>query len=171
MVARFSAWLAALLATFALGACQAPEAPPPLPLGEARLDRAALEIEARHSEDARIGDLAGLLVSVSNRSPAPVDRIRIDVSAPYFVGLELRRTDPAPRAVAVGTGEYTFVFDGPRPGSRFGYLIVLTPMVEGEFPAEVTVSVLDRENRQNVLAIYDIRTRVSQRPMEPTSDG
>lgn len=147
-----------LVVTLASAGCSPsppPQAPPP-----PSASRALLDVQARHSEDAELGGLAGLLVAVENRSTQPVRGIRITISASYFSGLELRRFDPPPLRTELGPAAYTFEFTGPRPGVRFGYLIVLTPRQEGEYPAEVTVLMVGPDEREELLAIYDITTRV-----------
>ncbi|MFN8534284.1 MAG: hypothetical protein U0556_12155 [Dehalococcoidia bacterium] len=162
-----------LLCWALLAACQPVQSTPPAEaparlVSERVASPAALDVHSRHSEDATIGELAGLLVSIDNRSTDRVGPIRIDVSSDYFDGLELRATDPKAIQTEVGPAGYSFVFDGPRPGVRNGYLIVLIPRREGEYPAEVTVSVVGADRRENLLAIYDISTRVNERPSTET---
>jgi hypothetical protein len=155
--------LTTLAATFTVGwtAVESPDvrslAPSP---PRSAIDRQSVAIVARHSERAKIGDLAGLLVTIENRSGTPLDRIRISVSRDYFDGLELRRTEPG-AAIVDRADRRELTFAGPRDGVRFGYLLTLTPVTPGDYLAEVSVAAVDAAGHETLLAIYDIATTVS----------
>lgn len=126
----------------------------------AKFERNNLTVEARHSETAQIGDLAGLMVSIQNRSEIPVPGVRIRVSSGYFDGLEIRKSQPDALEVTSSGASKIFEFQGVKAGTKLAYLFLLSPVQVGEYAAEMEVSILDADNHEDLLAIYDLTTKV-----------